>query len=150
MLHSAFYFCYFTAGVAVNLVSFFGFGSFSFPYPFFWKYFSLLSLLLLIKGLCLFAIFLSFCPVLIPSPLHLSLFLFSLLCLKQREQWAWCQIIQIPSGPIGKQHIILFLKLFHPCLARMWAEFCSLQFVLEHQILALNLSNLGRVKTVLC
>lgn len=41
---------------------------------------------------------------------------FSLLCLKQREQWTWCPIMQISSGLIWKQHISYFCN----CCARIW------------------------------
>lgn len=57
--------------------------------------------------LCLFfAVVVTFFPVFIPSS-HLSFCVFPLL--KQREQWTWCQIMQISSRVIWKQRVILFL-----------------------------------------
>ena len=80
------------------------------------------SLCLLCWFCCLYSFL--FC-VFFPSSLHLPVCVFSLLCLKQREQWTWCQIMQISSGLNWKQHIrpylrILFLQLLHPHLARKW------------------------------
>jgi len=77
-----------------------------------------------------FPVFLAFCPVFIPSSVHLSLCVFSLLCLKQREQWTWCQIMQISSGLIWKQqHVVLFLELLHPHLTRSCNFWATLVFV---------------------